>query len=65
MAQASAQKTVLLTGATDGLGKAAAILLAERGYYVFGTGRSAEKRGALDAIARKRNLPLETLEMDV
>lgn len=65
MAQPSTRKTVLLTGATDGLGKASAILLAEKGYYVYGTGRSAEKRAALDALAREKRLPLETLEMDV
>jgi NAD(P)-dependent dehydrogenase (short-subunit alcohol dehydrogenase family) len=58
-------KVVLLTGATDGLGKATAILLAERGYRVFGAGRSAEKRAALQDLAHSRNLPLETLEMDV
>lgn len=57
--------TVLITGATDGLGKAAAILLAERGYRVFAAGRSAEKRALLDALAKERKLPLETLEMDV
>src|SRR6516162_2279868 len=65
MADPRAQKTVLLTGATDGLGKAAALLLAGRGYRVFGTGRSAEKRAALEAVARERRLPLLTLEMDV
>jgi NAD(P)-dependent dehydrogenase (short-subunit alcohol dehydrogenase family) len=58
-------KTVLITGATDGLGKAAALLLAERGYHVFAAGRSAEKRTQLEALARERKLPLETLEMDV
>jgi NAD(P)-dependent dehydrogenase (short-subunit alcohol dehydrogenase family) len=57
--------TVLITGATDGLGKAAAVLLAERGYRVFAAGRSAEKRGQLDALAREKKLPLESLEMDV
>src|SRR5260370_36150747 len=56
---------VLITGATDGLGKAAALLLAERGYRVFAAGRSAEKRVKLDALAREKKLPLETLEMDV
>ena len=58
-------QTVLITGATDGLGKAAALLLAERGYRVFAAGRSAEKRAQLDALAREKRLPLETVEMDV
>jgi NAD(P)-dependent dehydrogenase (short-subunit alcohol dehydrogenase family) len=58
-------QTVLITGATDGLGKAAALFLAERGYRVFAAGRSAAKRAQLDALAREKKLPLETLEMDV
>jgi len=58
-------QTVLITGATDGLGKAAALLLGERGYRVFAAGRSPEKRAQLDARARQQKLPLETLEMDV
>src|SRR5579863_261576 len=58
-------RTVLITGATDGLGKAAATLFTERGYRVFAAGRSAEKRAQLDALARENKLPLETLELDV
>lgn len=58
-------KCVLITGATDGLGKAAALLLAERGYRVFAAGRSAEKRAQLDALAREKNLTLRTLALDV
>ena len=58
-------QTVLITGATDGLGKAVALLLAERGFRVFAAGRSAEKRTRLDALAREKRLSIETLEMDV
>jgi NAD(P)-dependent dehydrogenase (short-subunit alcohol dehydrogenase family) len=58
-------KVVLVTGATDGLGKAMALLLAEQGYYVFAAGRSAEKRTELARIAREKRLSLETMELDV
>ena len=57
--------TVLITGGTDGLGRAAAVLLAEHGYRVFAGSRSAERRAALDQFARERKLPLETLDLDV
>lgn len=57
--------SVLITGATDGLGRAAAVLLAEHGYRIFAAGRSAEKRAQLDAFARERKLPLEAIEIDV
>jgi NAD(P)-dependent dehydrogenase (short-subunit alcohol dehydrogenase family) len=65
MAQSAQAKSVLITGGTDGLGKAAALLFAERGYRVFAAGRSAEKRAQLDMLAREKKLPLETLAMDV
>jgi NAD(P)-dependent dehydrogenase (short-subunit alcohol dehydrogenase family) len=58
-------QVVLITGATDGLGRAAALLLAVRGYRVFAAGRSAEKRAKLEALARETNISLETIELDV
>ena len=57
--------TVLITGATDGLGRAMALYLAGSGYRVFAAGRSAEKRASLDGLAEKQSLPIETLNMDV
>jgi NAD(P)-dependent dehydrogenase (short-subunit alcohol dehydrogenase family) len=56
---------VLVTGGTDGLGRATAILLAERGYRVFAAGRNAERLEALCQLARERKLPLESIELDV
>jgi len=65
MPSANSLKTVLITGGSDGLGKAAALFLAERGYQVVATGRSAGKLTALESLASERKLPLTTLEMDV
>src|SRR5260370_35597704 len=59
------QKVVLITGGTDGLGKATAMLLAQRGYRVIAAGRSEAKRAELDTLAKTRNLPLTTVELDV
>ena len=58
-------KSVLITGATEGLGRALALLLAERGYRVFAAGRSTEKLAQLDAIAREKKLGLESMALDV
>lgn len=58
-------KTVFVTGGTDGLGRATAILLAQEGYRVFAAGRDAQKRAALEQFAEAQGLKLETLELDV
>jgi NAD(P)-dependent dehydrogenase (short-subunit alcohol dehydrogenase family) len=58
-------KTILITGGTDGLGRATAILLASEGFRVFAAGRNAQKRAALEQFAEEHKLPLETLDLDV
>ena len=58
------QKSVLITGATDGLGRALALLLAERGYRVFAAGRSPEKLAQLESLAREKQFPLESIAIE-
>ncbi len=58
-------KNIFVTGATDGLGRAIAIMLAEEGFRVFAAGRDAQKRAALEQFAEEHELPLETLPLDV
>ncbi len=55
--------TVLITGATSGIGRATALLLARQGYRVLASGRSARELPGLAEEAQ--GLPLETLELDV
>jgi NAD(P)-dependent dehydrogenase (short-subunit alcohol dehydrogenase family) len=64
-AATASSPVALVTGATSGLGRATAVLLAETGWRVFAAGRSAKRREELDALARERGLPLETVEMDI
>ena len=54
---------VLITGATSGIGRAAALALAEDGYRVLATGRRLDQLRALRAEARGASL--ETLRLDV
>jgi len=60
---ATDRKTVLITGATTGIGKHAAIALARKGHRVFATGRNATALERLVADAATPNL--ETLRLDV
>jgi NAD(P)-dependent dehydrogenase (short-subunit alcohol dehydrogenase family) len=56
-------KTVLITGATSGIGKHCALHLARRGHRVFATGRRME---ALDALmSEAAGARIETLALDV
>ena len=56
-------RIALITGGTDGLGRAAAVMLAERGFRVFAGGRNAERIAALQQSARARKLSLTALEL--
>lgn len=57
------KKIVLVTGATSGIGRHAAVFLAGRGHTVLATGRNVEALAELQREAA--DLPLSTLRMDV
>ena len=59
------RRTVLVTGASSGIGKATSLYLAGKGYEVIGTGRSAARLEPLKREASARNLPVTTVELDI
>jgi NAD(P)-dependent dehydrogenase (short-subunit alcohol dehydrogenase family) len=63
-------RVVLITGSSTGFGRATAEAMARRGYSVFATmrdsaGRNTSHREALESLAKRENLALRVLEMDV
>src|SRR5512140_2483998 len=54
---------VLITGATAGIGRQAALYLARKGFHVFATGRRTEALAELKAQAE--GAKLDTFELDV
>lgn len=50
------QKTAFVTGASSGIGKAAAVALSRAGYRVIGTSRKAEPGEVRDGIRLPRAL---------
>jgi short-subunit dehydrogenase len=61
----SRKKSVLVTGAGTGIGRAIAIRLADAGHAVIGTVRDAERARALTADAAATSKPLRFLSLDL
>ena len=57
-------KTVLITGASSGIGRAIAVYMAQRGFSVIAASRSAERLQTLIGEASRSGLPISAVEMD-
>ena len=57
--------SVLITGASTGLGLETALYLAEHGFKVYATMRDLSRRGKLDTEAKRRNVRLEVMQLDI
>lgn len=57
--------TVLITGASSGIGYVSALYLAERGYTVIGTSRSVDRLQKLSDAAMGRGLPVHSVVVDI
>ena len=58
-------KVALVTGSSSGIGYETALALARENYYTFATMRNTGKAGPIQEIAKKENLNLEVIELDV
>lgn len=61
----SGERSVLVTGATGGIGRATVLRLAGAGWDVIAGARDRDKALALEAEASERGLALRTVELDV
>jgi NAD(P)-dependent dehydrogenase (short-subunit alcohol dehydrogenase family) len=55
----------VVTGANSGIGRATAIHLAQQGHVVYGTVRSLDKAGKLQAMSAEAGVEINLVELDV
>jgi NAD(P)-dependent dehydrogenase (short-subunit alcohol dehydrogenase family) len=59
------KKVAIVTGSSSGIGYQTALLLARNGFDTFATMRNLNKSKEITEVAKKENLPLRVLELDV
>jgi len=58
-------KVAIVTGSSSGIGFATSVLLARNGIYTYASMRNTAKVNAINDIAKKENLPLQVIQLDV
>ena len=59
------QKVALVTGSSSGIGLETSLALSRDGYHTFASMRNIKKGKDLEEIAKKENLPINIIELDV
>ena len=59
------EKVALVTGSSSGIGFETALALARNGYQTFASMRDVKRGTKLQEIAKKENLPIKIIEIDV
>ncbi|MCV0366227.1 MAG: SDR family oxidoreductase [Nitrosopumilus sp.] len=59
------EKVALVTGSSSGIGLETALALSRDGYKTFASMRNTKKAGELEQAAKKENLAIEIIELDV
>ena len=59
------EKVAIVTGSSSGIGYETALALARDGFYTFATVRNLKKADKISQVAKKENLNIEIIELDV
>jgi len=59
------EKIALVTGCSSGIGLETALALARDGYFTYASMRNKAKSSEIEQVAKKENLPLKVIQLDV